>query len=124
MSRKKHDPSHSLSRFMLGIYDYYYDRGMPENTAKVRMIDSTLETCIKMIKDEKEIPDQMLVILSQHMSKALNSRGVQLTKEITSKYPNGTHVPEEVLIPLRQVKETKDVIDKFIKKYKGWDQIE
>ncbi len=122
MSRKKHDPSFSLNRFMLGIYDHYHDRGMPPNTAKARMIDSTLETCTKMIRNEKDIPDQMLVILSQYMSRALNSRGVQLTKEITSKYPNGVQVPEEVLVPLRQVKETKDAIDKFIKKYQGWNE--
>lgn len=123
MTRKKANPAQSLARFMHGIYDYYADRGMPSKTAKARMMDSTLEECIKLMKQEEDIPDEMLVILSQWMSRALNNRGAQITKLISEKYPKGTPVPDDILVPLRKIKAAKDEVDTFIENYKGWSDL-
>jgi hypothetical protein len=117
LSRKKADPADSLARFMYGIYDYHVDRGMPQKTAKARMIDRTLEVCTNTIKEEEDIPDHMLVLLAQWMSRSLNHRGVQITKAVKSK----EYSTEEDLQPLRDIKELKDLTDKFIENYKGWN---
>lgn len=117
LARKKANPAESLARFMHGIYDYYTDRGMPSKTAKARMVDSTLEECVKLIKSEKEVPDEMLVIVAQWMSRSLNNRGAQITKDITD---SGVQYAQEELQPLRDIKTAKDAIDVFIQNYKGW----
>lgn len=117
MARRKASPADSLARFIYGIFDYYHDRGMPQKTAKARMIDDTLDVCTDLIKKEEEIPDHMLVIMAQFMSKSLDNRGFQITKAI-KELPSST---EADLQPLRDLKELKDVTDKFIETYKGWD---
>jgi hypothetical protein len=124
LTRKKVNPADSLARFMIGIYDYYVDRGMAKKTAKARMVDNTLEECVKLIKSEEEIPDHMLVIMTQYMSRALNNRGAQITKLIEMKYPTGTLVPEDAVIPLRDIKTAKDEMDRFIETYKGWSELD
>lgn len=116
MSRNKIDPTHSLGQFIYGIFDYYYDRGMPQKTAKARMIDSTLETCVKIMRKEEEIPDQMLVLMAQWMSRALNDRGATISRSVSNK----KQVNTESLKTLTDIKEVKDVLDKFIENYKGW----
>lgn len=120
MSKKKRNPADSLGRFMLGIHDYYHDRGMPRMTAKARMANHTLEEFTKLMKQEEEIPDQMLVIMAQHMSRSLHSRGATITKGIEQKYPKGTPVPDGDLVSLRVIKSAKDSIDEFIETYEGW----
>lgn len=117
MTRKKANPADSLARFMYGIYDYFHDRGMPQKTAKARMMDSALEVCSDIIKKEEEIPDHMLVIMTQFLSKSLDTRGFQLTKAIKMQSSS----TEADLQPLRDLKELKDATDKFIENYKGWD---
>jgi adenylate kinase family enzyme len=117
LARKKADPSDSLARFMYGIYDYYVDRGMPQKTAKARMIDSTLEVCSNSMREEEDIPDHMMVLMAQWMSRSLNNRGIQITRAVKNK---GTST-EEDLQPLRDIKELKDMTDKFIENYKGWN---
>lgn len=119
MARKKANPATSLSRFMHGIFDYYHDRGMPAKTAKARMIDNTFEEAVKLMRSEKEVPDEMLVIMSQWMSRALNNRGAQITKDIKE---SGVQYTNEELQPLRDIKATKDAIDSFIENYKGWSE--
>lgn len=121
MSRNKIDPTHSLGQFIYGIFDYYHDRGMPQKTAKARMIDSTLETCAKIMRKEEEIPDQMLVLMAQWMSQALNNRGAQITKEIKQHQDKGTY-KDSMLQPLHDLRPTKDAIDRFIETYKGWSE--
>lgn len=123
VSRKKNNPADSLGRFMYGVYDYYHDRGMPKQTAKARMIDSTLKTCTDMMKEEEEIPDQMLVIMAQFMSRALNNRGADITKVIKKHQEEGTF-DEKQLRPLHDIKGTKDAIDRFIETYKGWSELD
>jgi hypothetical protein len=128
MGRKKHNPADSLGRFMLGVYDYYHDRGMPQKTAKARMIDSTLEVCTNFMKEEDEVPDEMLVIMAQFMSKALNNRGAQMTKTIREIEKNAATDPRamdtgKLLTPLHDIKKAKDAMDTFIETYKGWSEI-
>lgn len=118
MSRKKPNPADSLSRFMIGIYDYYVNRGMPQNTAKVKMLKDTLEECLKLLKTEKEIPDQMLILLVQSMSKALNSRGAEITKKIKDLPEND--ISGDMLLILRQIKQLHDETQLFIENYSGW----
>ncbi|MEB2276966.1 hypothetical protein LAV82_23390 [Bacillus sp. ILBB4] len=120
MVRKKANPADSLERFMFGIYDYYHDRGMPQKTAKARMIDNTLEVCVKNMNKEKEIPDHMLVLMAQWMSRALNNRGAQITKDIKKHQEEGTY-DEKMLNILHQLKAPKDAVDSFIETYKGWN---
>lgn len=120
LARKKPNPARSLYRFIYGIYAYYTDRGMPQKTAKARMMDSTFQTCVDIMRKEKELSDEMLVIMAQWMSRALNNRGAYITKQIEKKYPQGTVVPESELVPLRKLKSAKDAMDDFIQTYKGW----
>lgn len=122
MSRKKHNPADSLERFMYGIYDYYHDRGMPQKRAKARMVDSTLEACTKLMRQEEEIPDHMLVIMAQHMSQALNNRGAQITKDIKSHQDKGTYT-ENMLQPLHDLKPAMDAVNRFIETYTGWSEL-
>lgn len=117
MSRKKADPADSLARFMYGIHDFYVDKGMPSKTAKGRMVDKTLEVVSNHIKEEDEIPDHMLVMMAQWMSRSLKVRGSQITTAVKSKESSS----EEDLLPLRHIKELVDVTDKFIQNYKGWN---
>lgn len=117
MARRKADPADSLARFMYGIYDYFVDRGMPQKTAKARMIDSTLEVVSNTMKEEEDIPDHMLVLMAQWMSRSLNNRGIEITRAVKSKGAS----TEEDLQPLRDIKELKDITDKFIENYKGWN---
>jgi hypothetical protein len=126
LARRKPNPADSLARFMYGIFDYYHDRGMPKKTAKVRMIDNTLEECVKIMKNEEEVPDHMLVVMAQWMSRALNHRGAQMTKKIKEMQnkANATQqsvdIDDELLQPLRDIKAAKDAVDRFIETYKGW----
>lgn len=120
MSRKKANPAESLARFIHGIYEYYTDRGMSSKTAKARMIDNTLEETVRLMNQEKDVPDEMLVIMAQQFSRALNQRGAAISKTIKKKYPQGNVVPENEVIPLRDIKSVKDQIDTFIETYKGW----
>lgn len=123
LSRKKPDPSHSLGQFLLGIYDYYHDRGMPQQTAKARMIDVSLEEIVKLMKQEKEVPDHMLVLMAQWMSRALNQRGNQMTKEVKAMQERSTEDIIDVdLTPFHEIKQTKDALDKFIETYVGWSE--
>lgn len=122
MSRGKHNPAHSLERFMYGIYDYYHDRGMPEKRAKARMVDSTLEACTKLIRQEEDIPDHMMVIMAQQMSQALNNRGAQITKIIKEQQAKGTYT-HDMLQPLHDLKAIKDSVDTFIENYTGWSEL-
>lgn len=117
VARRKPNPADSLGRFMIGIYDYYHDRGMPTNTAKARMIDSTLEQVSNLMKAEQDIPDQMLVLMAQWMSRSLNNRGAQITKEL--KDTPQEQLTSEILQPLNDIKAAKDAIDVFIKSYEG-----
>lgn len=119
MARKKYNPADSLGRFMIGIYDYYKDRGMPQKTAKARMVDNTFNEVVELMKEEKEVPDHMLVIMAQFMSRALNNRGAQITKDIKE---SGIEYAQEELQPLRDIKAAKDAIDVFIENYKGWSE--
>jgi hypothetical protein len=119
LARKKYNPADSLGRFMIGIYDYYKDRGMPQKTAKARMVDNTLNEVVELMKEEKEVPDHMLVIMAQFMSRALNNRGAQITKEIKE---SGIEHAQEELQPLRDIKAAKDAVDIFIENYKGWSE--
>lgn|GEM_PF-2610593 len=129
MARKKPNPANSLARFMYGIFDYYHDRGMPKKTAKVRMIDNTLEECVKIMKQEEEVPDHMLIVMAQWMSRILQYRGAHMTKQIRTmqQKANATQQPIEIdeayLQPLRDLKAAKDAIDQFIETYKGWSDI-
>jgi hypothetical protein len=119
LARKKQDPADSLARFMYGIYDYYTDKGMPQKTAKARMVDSTLEVLTNTIKEEDEIPDQMVVLMAQWMARALNNRGAKITKEIKKHHDDGTF-NESMLHVLHEIKGIKDATDIFIENYKGW----
>ncbi|EOO44398.1 hypothetical protein [Bacillus cereus] len=121
MSRKRLNPSHSLGQFIYGIYDYHHDRGMPQKTAKARMIDNTLEACVNVMRKEEEIPDQMIVLMAQWMSQSLNNRGIQITKEIKQHQNKGTY-KESMLQPLHDLRPTKDAIDHFIETYTGWSE--
>ena len=124
LARKKANPAQSLSRFMHGVYDYYTDRGMPSKTAKAKMMDHTLEESVKLMIAEREVPDEMLVIMAQWMSRALNNRGAQITKTINEAYTQGNVTPDTVLQPLRDIKSAKDAIDVFIETYKGWSDLD
>ncbi|MBU5262048.1 hypothetical protein [Bacillus atrophaeus] len=121
MSRRKPNPADSLSRFMIGIYDYYINRGMPQNTAKIKMFKDALEECLKLLKTEKEIPDQMLILLVESMSKSLNSRGAEITKKIKDLPEND--ISEDMLKILRQLKQLQDEAQLFIENYSGWSDI-
>lgn len=121
MSRRKPNPADSLSRFMIGIYDYYINRGMPQNTAKIKMFKDTLEECLKLLKTEKEIPDQMVIVFTQCLSKALNNRGAQITKEIKDLPEN--EINDDKLNVLRQIKQLQDESQSFIETYNGWSDI-
>jgi hypothetical protein len=123
LARKKPNPADSLSRFMIGIYDYYVDRGMPKETAKARMIDNAFDECVKLMKAEEEIPDHMLVIMAQFMSRALNNRGAQITRLIKEHQEKSTY-QEKMLQPLHDLKPAKDAIDRFIETYKGWSDLD
>lgn len=124
MARKKASPADSLGRFIFGIYDYYHDRGMPQKTAKARMIDDTLETVSDIMKKEDEIPDHMLVLMAQWMSKSLNARGAQMTKTVRETDMEAQHDTDAILQPLRDIKAAKDAIDVFIETYKGWSDLD
>lgn len=127
MTRKKVNPAQSLSRFMHGVCASYTDRGMPINRAKVRMVDHTLEECVKLMKSEEDVPDEMLVIMAQWMSRALNNRGSTMTKEIKKIEENVNEDPQlinDLLQPLRDIKAVKDAIDTFIETYKGWSELD
>jgi hypothetical protein len=120
VARKKTDPSQSLARFIFGIFDFHHDRGMPQKTAKTRMINDTLTTCSDIIKNEEEVPDHMLVIYAQNLRRSISTRGAQITKNIEAKYPKGNQVPESELLALRNLKALQDSADTFIENYKGW----
>lgn len=117
MSRNRLNPTHSLGQFIYGIYDYHHDRGMPQKTAKARMIDNTLEACFKIIKREEEIPDQMLVLMAQWISRVLNDRGTFITKEVTAKQIED----ETAFKALKDLKDVKNALDIFIQNYTGWN---
>lgn len=126
MARKKANPAQSLSRFMHGIYDYYTDRGMPSKTAKARMVDHTLETCVNLMKQEKDVPDELLVLMTQWTSRALNNRGAMMTKAIRQ-MEEKAEVPldtDALFKPLRDIKQAKDAMDVFIENYKGWSELD
>ncbi|HDX9674139.1 TPA: hypothetical protein ROY08_001396 [Bacillus cereus] len=116
MSRKRLNPANSLGQFIYGIYDYHHDRGMPQKTAKARMIDNTLEACVNVIRKEEEIPDQMIVLMAQWMSRTLNDRGTHITREVTSKQIED----KEAFKALTDLKTLKNSLDTFIENYKGW----
>ncbi|MCD7911033.1 hypothetical protein KC480_05775 [Bacillus velezensis] len=118
MSRRKPNPADSLSRFMIGVYDYYKDRGMPQNTAKIKMYKDSLDECLKLFKTEKEIPDEILILLVQFTTKAIVNRGAQITKKIKD-LPQD-NVSEDMLEILRQLKQLQDEAETFIAKYIGW----
>ncbi|PGV23030.1 hypothetical protein [Bacillus cereus] len=116
MSRKRLNPTHSLGQFIYGIYDYHHDRGMPQKTAKARMIDNTLEACVSVVRKEEEIPDQMIVLMAQWMSRTLNDRGVHITRGVTNKQTED----KEAFKALTDLKNLKNSLDTFIENYKGW----
>lgn len=122
MSRKKPDPTYSLSRFIYGIYAYYIDRGVPSQTAKVKMVDGTMETVFSFIKKEKDVSDKMLLAVAKWLSKALSYRGSEITAQIKNKYSQSQSVPEQELLPLREIKQLKDSLDKFANSYTGWSE--
>ncbi|MEB9561587.1 hypothetical protein P4I85_13920 [Bacillus cereus] len=119
MSRKRLNPTHSLGQFIYGIYDYHHDRGMPQKTAKARMIDNTLEACVSVIRKEEEIPDQMIVLMAQWMSRTLNDRGAHITREVTNKQVED----KEAFKALTDLKDLKNSLDTFIENYKGWSEL-
>lgn len=97
---------------------------MADKIAKVRMIDNMFEEAVKLIQKEEEVPDEMLVLMAQWMSRALNNRASQIANKIEHDYPRWTPVPEDKLAPLWKIKQTKDAIDEFVETYAGWSDKE
>lgn len=117
MTRKKPNPAHALSRFMHGIFDFYNDRGMPVKTAKARMYDETLQSCLDLMKKEDLIPDHAVVIGMQFTSSLLNARGAALAKLLQKEQdPNEIQLLRKAL---QELKSAKDQVDSFITTYKG-----
>lgn len=97
---------------------------MANKIAKVRMIDNMFEEAVKLMQKEEEVPDEMLVLMAQWMSRALNNRASQIANKIKHDYPRWTPVSDDKLVPLRKIKQTKDAIDEFIETYAGWSDKE
>lgn len=116
-TRKPTKPIQALSRFMHGIFDFYHDRGMPQDTAKARMLKETYDTCFDFFKSEQQIPDHQLVITLEHSTKMLNKRGSDLSKKLSISKDEAeiTKLREA----LQQIKNAKDSLDGFISSYKG-----
>lgn len=115
MSRKKPEILYAFHRFLEGIFSYYFDKGMPKERAKIRMYKESYDTMFDLIKEEKDVPDHILVTTMQHASRHLNRRGFELSKKIREN-PENT---EEIRKALHEIKKLKDHIDSFITTYKG-----
>lgn len=119
MKREIANPSESLGRFIQGIYAYYADKGYPVKTAKAKMIDDAMSELVHFIKVEKDVPDELIVLLAQQVSGSLYERGTQITKSVRKK---GTPPTEETLEVLRLLKETTMALDTFVSNYTGWSE--
>lgn len=106
-----------LTRFLQGIYYHYYDRGMPSDTAKVRMFKETYDILQDLTKKEKEVPDHVLVTSLQHASRQLNNRGAELAKKLSIE--KDTDCIRILRNAMKDIKSTKDQIDFFIQTYRG-----
>jgi hypothetical protein len=112
-NRKQPKPIYAFHRFLEGIFSYYYDRGMPKQTAKVRMFKEVYDTCYDFAKKEEDAPDHALVATMQHASRHLNQRGYALSKKLEDN-------PEsKIREELHHIKIAKESIDNFIETYRG-----
>ncbi|WP_067923943.1 hypothetical protein [Alicyclobacillus shizuokensis] len=116
-ARANAKPALALGRFVHALFEHYHDKGMPMRTAKARMYDESLDTIYKFLKQEQDIPDHALVIAMQFASRALNHRGVALTKQFQN--VTDEKALESARTLLRQIKAAKDAVDEFISSYKG-----
>ncbi|QHW35744.1 hypothetical protein GZH47_33160 (plasmid) [Paenibacillus rhizovicinus] len=112
------NPTASLSRFLYAIFDYHQDKGLPVPVAKAKMYDDSFETLFKLMKQEKGIPDHMLAIAAQFMSRTLNLRGSQLAKQAQDLQKDDPQV-QVILKAMQDIKLVKDAVDIFISSYKG-----
>lgn len=114
MGRRKAKPIYAFHRFLEGIFSYYFDRGMPKNSAKLKMYKETYEVIFDFAKKEEDIPDHVLVATMLHASRLLNQRGYTLSKRLAKDKSNNNLRKE-----LKNIKETKDVVDHFVSTYRG-----
>lgn len=119
MARKKPKPIYAFHRFLEGIFSYYHDRGMPKNTAKLRMYKDSYETVYDFIKNEKDVPDHAVVASMQHASRVLNQRGYILSQELAKSTDD-----EDLKKEMRHIREAKESIDQFVSTYRGESYVE
>ena len=116
---KKDRAAYAFHRFIHGIFQHYYDKGMPLNTAKARMFKEVYDTCLDFAKREEGIPDHLLILTMQFASKLLNHRGFVLSKKLKETDPNDEQTIMRLRTALRDLKQVKDTIDHFIETYRG-----
>ncbi|OXB94846.1 hypothetical protein [Parageobacillus galactosidasius] len=119
MKREKAKATYVFHRFIHGIFQYYHDKGMPLETAKARMFKEVYDTCLDFAKREEGIPDHLLVLTMQFVSKFLNHRGFVLSKKLKETNSNDEQAITRLRAALRDLKQVKDAIDHFIETYRG-----
>jgi hypothetical protein len=122
MKRKAPKAIYAFHRFIQSIFQHYYDKGMPIETAKARMFKEVYDTCLDFAKKETGIPDHLLVLTMQHASRHLNQRGAVLAKKLkhlSDQSSKDEKQIEELRKALQDLKKAKDAVDQFIETYRG-----
>lgn len=120
-SRKKPRILSSLYQYIHGIFDYFYDKGMPMHTAKAKTMNEAFYICTDICIKEKEIPDHLLVVHLENTRTHLQKRGSQIAKKL-SRIKHQEETKEEIELlrkALRDIKSLIDQINAFISIYRG-----
>lgn len=115
--RKPPKAKNGLYRFIQGLFAYYYDKGMPLETAKAKMLDEVYDTIRSITKADKDIPDHLLVMTMEHTVKSLQQRGYTLSQKLREEKD-----PKQIKIlrtALQQMKKMIDECNAFISIYRG-----
>ena len=106
-----------LFRYLHSIFGHYHDRGMPQNAARLKMLDETYTTIRQVVDSEKDVPDHMLAITVEHTIKHMRQRGKFISEHLPSeKNPQKIEIMRD---SLRQIKATMDQLEAFVENYKG-----
>ena len=115
--RKEPKITTGLYRYVIGIFDYYFSRGMNKDAAKVKSLDESYKVIRAVIEQDKDVPDYLVTVTAENTVHVLNKRGQQISKLIEQS--KDEEEIERLRKALRDLKALIDETNLFIEQYKG-----
>lgn len=115
--RKEPKITTGLYRYVIGIFDHYFSRGMNERTAKIKALDESYKVIRSVIEQDQKVPDYLVTVTAENTVHVLNKRGQQIAKLIEES--KDEKQIEELRNALRNLKKLIDETNTFIEHYKG-----